>query len=155
MPEQKKIGINFGIKEIKTIRFTLNNVPESETIKNEDVHFQILPASFVNYEEKIIGFDIILTVYIQKKVKNIVCELITRVSFIVNNLHDVIPEEDKNASKLPDHFMQTLLSISLSTTRGILFSKTEGSVLNRFYLPILNPAGFKPAGIIPKEKIKS
>ncbi len=152
MPEQKKISINFGIKEIKTIRFSLNDIPELDSIQNENVHFQIIPATFVNYEEKIIGFDIIITVYVDKEVKKIVCELIARVSFIVNNLKDIVPGKGKNAPKLPDHFMQTLLSISLSTIRGILFSKTEGSILNKFYLPILNPANFKPTSVIPSIK---
>lgn len=156
MPEEKKIVINFGIKEIKTLRFSLNDFADAESIKNENVHFQILPATFVKYEEKIIGFDIIINVYIQREIKNIVvCELIVRVSFIINNLNEIVPESDKHAPNLPEHFMQTLLSISLSTCRGILFSKTEGSILNKFYLPILNPARFKPTGIIPKEKIKT
>ena len=154
MKEQKKIGINFGIKEIKTIRFSLNDIPETETVKNENVQFQILPASFFNYEENLIGFDIVLTAYIKGKQNKSVCELITRISFVINNLKEIVPEENKNTPNLPDHFMQTLLSISLSTTRGVLFAKTEGSVLNKYYLPILNPANFKPTGIVPNPKNK-
>ena len=154
MKEQKKIGINFGIKEIKTIRFSFNDIPESDSIKANEAQYQILPASFFNYEENIVGFDIILTMYIQGKPKRKVCELITRLSFAVNNLKEIVPEDDKNTPKLPDQFMQTLLSISLSTTRGILFAKTEGSTLNKYYLPILNPANFKPTGILPNTKNK-
>ncbi len=154
MKEQKKTGINFGIKEIKTIRFSFNDIPDSDSIKTHDVQFQILPASFFNYEENIVGFDIILTAYIKVKQNKSVCELITRVSFIVNNLKEIVPEENKNTPKLPDQFIQTLLSISLSTTRGILFAKTEGSNLNKYYLPILNPANFKPTGILPNSKSK-
>ena len=90
MKEQKKIGINFGIKEIKTFRFVLNDIPEADKLKNEDVQFKILPASFVNYEENIIGFDIIITIHIKKEPEKVVCELITRVSFIVNNLKEIV-----------------------------------------------------------------
>ena len=54
-----------------------------------------------------------------------------------------IDENDKNIFHLPDQFIQTLLSISLSTTRGILAAKTEGTNLKNVYLPVLNPTQFK------------
>ena len=51
--------------------------------------------------------------------------------------------------------MTTLLSISLSTARGIFASKIEGSALEGVYMPIVNPASFKllqtPPPIAPKE----
>jgi len=143
--QEKKININFGIKEISTLKFSLNNVPGVADITKGDVQFQIVPRSFINYEYSIVGFEIAVNISFEKNGRNNICELITRSSFEVNNLQEFVPPEKKDNPDLPMNFMQTLLSISLSTTRGILAAKTEGSILSGICMPILNPTSFKPA----------
>ena len=143
MLDDKKINITFGIKEIKTLKFTINNVPEAYKIPKEKFQFQILPASFFSYTEKIIGFDVIVNIFFDDNDRKIICELISRITFDIKNLHDFVSIKNQKAPQLPESLMQTLLSISLSTTRGILFSKTEGSVLSGVNMPVLNPSNFQ------------
>lgn len=45
---------------------------------------------------------------------------------------------------LPKHFLQHLVTIAIGTTRGALFAKTEGTLLNRFMIPSLDVALFVP-----------
>lgn len=144
MEQERKLNIDFGIKEISTLKFSLNNIPGGIDITKENIQFQIMPRSFINYENNIIGFEIAVNIFLEKNGRDNICELITRSSFEVSNLKEFVPLEKKDTPDLPMNFMQTLLSISLSTTRGILIAKTEGSILNGICLPILNPTSFKP-----------
>ena len=59
------------------------------------------------------------------------------------NFEEFINPQDSNSIMIPDQFVHTLLSISLSTSRGILAAKTEGTILKKIYMPVMNPAGFK------------
>ena len=149
MIDQKQLNITFSIKEIKTLKFEIINIANDYQLIKENLQFQIHPLTFMDYEKKILGFDIIISVFLDKEKQNKICELITRISYKVLNLYDLIPPDDKFSSKIPENFMHTLLSIALSTSRGILSAKTEGSLLNGIYLPIINPSVFKP---IPVEK---
>lgn len=45
--------------------------------------------------------------------------------------------------KLPDEFITTINSLSLSTSRGILFTLFRGTFLHSAILPIINPSDFK------------
>lgn len=138
-----KVNISFRIKNISTLEFGIKNIPEIETIDKDLFQFQILPASFIDKEKNIIGIDTVVDIFIDVEKQKKVCELITRISYEVINLHDFYNNED-DAIIIPDQFMITLISIALSTTRGILTAKTEGTLLREVYLPILNPASFKP-----------
>jgi hypothetical protein len=143
MDDKVKIGISFGIKEIKTLKFNLSNLPEVSNISKDKFKFEVFPATFIGYEESIIGFDVIIHIFIEEPSRKDICELIVRIIYDVINLHEIVPAESKASPQIPEGFMHTLLSISLSTSRGVLFAKTEGSVLNGVSLPILNPLGFK------------
>ena len=107
------------------------------------MQFQILPSSFIDRKNNAIGIDTAVEIYIDQEKQKKVCNLISRIIYEVINFSDFINPQD-NSIQIPDNFMHTLLSISLSTTRGILASKTEGTLLRDVFIPVLNPAGFKP-----------
>ena len=133
--------IQFSIIDIKTLRFSVNNVYNIKELESSEVGFSITPMSFFNPDEKIIGFDILVLAK-EGKSKETICELFTRVSFFVDNFDEFFPDKESKTINIPDQFLHTLLSISLSTTRGILSAKTEGTALAGFILPVLNPKAF-------------
>ncbi len=52
--------------------------------------------------------------------------------------------DDKSANvKLPDHFIITINSISISTTRGLMFSFLRGTYLHNAVIPLIDPNAFK------------
>ncbi|RQP19276.1 MAG: hypothetical protein EAS52_02785 [Parapedobacter sp.] len=58
--------------------------------------------------------------------------------FVFDNLKNYI-DLKSNELLLPDHVLEKLLDISISTARGIIIVKTAGSFINRFYLPVFDP----------------
>lgn len=139
----EQVNITFRIKNISTLEFSVKNLSEAETLNKDLFQFQILPASFVDNDNKVIGFNTVVDIFIDLEKQKKVCSLITRVTYDIINFSDFINSVD-NSLNIPDQFMHTFLSIALSTTRGILAAKTEGTFLRDVYIPILNPAGFKP-----------
>jgi hypothetical protein len=144
MTDQK--NISFRIKNISTLQFSIKNIPELDVVDKSLIHFQINPASFADKDNDVIGIDTLVDVYLDQENQIKVCELITRITYEVVNFSEFIDPSD-NSINIPDQIMHTFLSISLSTTRGILAAKTEGTQLRDVFIPILNPTGFKPVEV--------
>lgn len=142
MPEPNKVDITLRISSIKTLKFSIDNTPEVFKLDRESFIFNISIASDINVSNKIIGFNVIQDIYLDKELKNRVCELITRIEFNIINFNEVIIKKDKDIL-IPDSIMVTLLSISLSTSRGVLAAKVEGSGLEGVNMPVVNPSNFK------------
>lgn len=66
-------------------------------------------------------------------------------------LQGVKTKIDKDTIVLPDEFLSTIVSISISTLRGILFSQFRGTYLQNAVMPIIDPKLFNFA----KTKIKA
>ncbi|MDD4759571.1 MAG: hypothetical protein PHU66_02000 [Bacteroidaceae bacterium] len=58
----------------------------------------------------------------------------------IDNLSDFVKEKKV---ELPEQFIVTVNSISLSTIRGVLFALFRGTHLHNLILPILDPKEFK------------
>lgn len=59
------------------------------------------------------------------------------------NIFEMSKYVDGKDVKLPEDFIITINSLSLSTSRGILFALFRGTVLHNAILPIINPSEFK------------
>lgn len=60
-------------------------------------------------------------------------------AYRVDNLDEMIQVEDTH-KRLDKTLHMSLLGITLSTTRGIILEKTANTILDKAYLPIVNPA---------------
>ena len=58
--------------------------------------------------------------------------------FKIDNLKDTIKVTNDNI-QVPDNILITLLTIAISSARGIIIAKTAGAFINKYYLPILDP----------------
>lgn len=144
MKESKKIDVTFRISSIKTLKLLLDNTDEASKTDRNDFQFNISLTTFLDPVNKIIGFNVIQDIFIDKELTKKVCELITRIEFNVENFKEIVTHNDKiKEFRIPDQFMMTLISISLSTSRGIFAAKVEGSALEGVYMPVVNPAQFK------------
>lgn len=155
MNEVKKINVTFRISSIKTIRFNIDNSEDIRNIDRKSFFFNISLGTLINPANKIIGFDVIQFVSLDKEMSNKVCELISHIDFEIVNFDEIVQKTDKiNEIKIPDQIMLTLISISLSTARGIFAAKVEGSALEGVYMPVIDPATFKKIPIQPDSKLK-
>jgi|ERR1035437_9959313 hypothetical protein len=135
-------NITFRIKEISTLEFSIKNIPEGISLDADNFKFDVIPQLFIE-AKKNIGFNIAINVLMGKDNPVLICTLLTRIAYEIINFEEFINPQDSNSIMIPDQFVQTLLSISLSTSRGILAAKTEGTILKNIYMPVMSPAGFK------------
>jgi hypothetical protein len=55
------------------------------------------------------------------------------------NLKDLAKPDDNNLIKLDPGLANALSSVTYSTSRGILLTRLQGTALQNFVLPIINP----------------
>lgn len=67
-----------------------------------------------------------------------------KVNFIfgIDNFADFMSGDDVD---FPDQFLVSMVSISISTLRGIMYSQFRGTFLNNTILPIIDPKSFVKA----------
>lgn len=63
----------------------------------------------------------------------------TAVAFNVKELESLLVEDQNGTKNIPIHLIEILNSISISTTRGIMFSRFMGTYLGNVILPIIDP----------------
>lgn len=151
MSTQEKIEVGIRIASIKTLKFLIDNSDEASKTDRASFQFNIALATYINVEKKTIGFDVILDLFTDKEMKNHVAEFISRIEYAIVNFEHAVVKKEKEIV-VADGVMITLISIALSTARGMFASKIEGSALEGVYLPILNPSNFKPLNKNPTDE---
>lgn len=150
MNEPKKLDVTLQVSSVKTLKFSVCNDDEIRSKDRLSFNFNISYSSFVDSDKKVIGYDVLVGIYTEKELLNKVSELASRIEYTVINFDDLI-KINNGQLVLPDALLIMLMSISLSTTRGILAAKLEGSALDGVNLPIIDPKSFKP--VDPKIKL--
>jgi hypothetical protein len=57
---------------------------------------------------------------------------------IEENSFNLLKDTQKKQVKIPKDFLTHLAILSVGTARGVLFSKTEGTIFSTFILPTIN-----------------
>jgi hypothetical protein len=133
----EQINVNFQLKGIELLAINLNQ-PQISLPLERVYNFNINIEQRINIEEKLV----IVTTSIELIYEgDNQCHASIKVSciFLVENIQDFYSATN-NQVKLPDQFIITLNSISLSTARGIMFSQFKGTFMHNVFLPIVNPA---------------
>ena len=55
------------------------------------------------------------------------------------NFNDIVLFDEKGKMNIPQNLIETLNIISISTTRGVMFSSFKGTFLHNAILPIIDP----------------
>ncbi len=87
------------------------------------------------------GFQLILSILYSYNLNDkdiVLLELKLLSEFLISDMKSVIKIVGGNL-KIPDDLLVKFTSIAYSTARGIVFSKTLGSFLNQFTLPLIDP----------------
>ncbi len=64
--------------------------------------------------------------------------------FDLKNFDELIKFESTGKHTLPQELVDIMNSISLSTTRGVMFATFKGTPLHNAFLPIIDPKPFRP-----------
>ena len=95
-----------------------------------------------NIDDEIIGIHLnIIYDYINEddhKIKLI--EFKGLFEYKINDLKNIISDNSNGGINIPNVILETIIGLSISSSRGIIIAKTAGSFLNKLYLPLFNPS---------------
>jgi hypothetical protein len=144
---EKLEPIKYGLKSIETTNFVIKNPTQKiESLKKLEIDFDVNPVVKYNIAQDCI----LILVEIKGLIKETQEEILhIKTAFVYHaiDLKKYMEEIEKtNVWKFLDSrnnaLLVTLIGVSLSTMRGILFEKTRGTILEKFNLPIMNPSDF-------------
>ncbi len=136
----EEINIPFQIKNIEILEVNLA-FPGPMIKENNTFHYNINLQHRINQKNKLIFIDTSIEILHQDKKTKLGFIKATCVYF-VETLLDYKSDIEEKLIDLPQAFLNTLNSISISTTRGLMFSNFRGTFLHNAVLPIIDPQAF-------------
>jgi hypothetical protein len=141
------IKFEFRIHDIQILQFSLDNSREHPDLgANHPYTFDISSSVLLDSALKLIAIDFNVKLFTNKEKSDKVCELTVRMSFNILN-YDEIVKIDGGKVNIPEPVIHHLIALTLSTSRGILFDKLQGSFLSSVIMPIFNVTEFKKAAV--------
>lgn len=138
--QTNKNQIPFQINNIEildsNLRFPGNLVNELETF-----HYNIQLQHRVDEVNKLLFVDTAVNI-LHKNKKTELGSIKVSCVYYIENLAEFKSTANKQFD-FPNDFINAVNSISLSTTRGAMFSQMKGTFLHNAILPILDPKGFR------------
>lgn len=133
---KKESDIKFGLQTIELIDLQLSH-PEKALDEKTIFNFNIEINQKFNVELESIFNICRITINIEDGTT--VGMIRTSLAFNVPNLNEHVTE--KNELTLPHEVIVAFNSISISTSRGMLFSELKGTFLHNALLPLVDPKG--------------
>ena len=148
--KEKNINQNFDFK-LTGIELVSSNLYHPGIVLKEKptFHFNVKIEQTINIENKLIIIASEIEIQHEDK-KTIFGSVKVACVFFVANIDDFINKEEELIT-LSNQVTTMLNSISLSTTRGVMFSQFRGTILHNAFLPIIDPKKFEKS--IPGKKL--
>ena len=149
MEDKKKTDnlIQYGLKTIHVNKYSYT-MPIRKVAEDEKIGFNynITPNVKYNLKENLILVFMQIDIVIRETTEKLV-EAEFAFIYSANDLNSFVElEEETQIWKFKDEknegLIVTLIGVSLSTARGILFEKTRGTIIESGPLPIMNPSVF-------------
>ncbi len=139
--QNNKPNFDFKLIGIELVNSSLSN--PGVVIEKQIFHFNIKIEQKINVEKNLIIVAPEIEVQQDDK-KTTLGTIKVACIYNVTNL-DEFKVEKGDIVSLPNEIITMLNSISLSTTRGVMFSQLKGTFLHNAFLPIIDPKGFNKA----------
>jgi len=139
--ENKDFNVEMQIKAIELLNGSLQLPAEPNAVVT-NFNFNISIESKADAPNKLVF--VIVNVEIKNDDNSIVLGALS-VSCIyeIVNFDEVIKIEENGKLDIPQRLIETLSIISISTTRGVMFSTFKGTFLHEAILPIIDPKQFQ------------
>ncbi len=146
MPQTKK-NKNFSAEikftGIELLKSTIN-IPSSQDIPLNNFNFNINIESKGDAEKKLLF--VIVNVEVKSfDQKEILGSIITSCIYEITKFTEFVKIDSNGAMIINPQLVEILNSISISTTRGVMFTTFKGTYLHQAILPIIDPKSFLPA----------
>lgn len=131
--------ISFQIKGIELLDFCFNHPKEL-------IPVQMVFNFDIKLEHKILTDNNLIAVVVTIDIRN--DQKADKLGSIMVSCIFEVPElknytdKKSNTPNLPEVFLTTINSISLSTVRGVMFSQFRGTFLHNAILPVVDPKSF-------------
>jgi len=134
----KHFNLSLRIVSYKIFKFSYRE-PEQRKIEPEREDFKIdySVRSQIILDKNLVSIRIGIIISTKDEPPLEVGELDVVYFYEVKGL-EYLPQ-DENGLFIPDHFLVTLISLSISTTRGLLLGRGAGTLLEKIILPIIDP----------------
>lgn len=133
-------NIGFQIKVIELLDYVLN--ARKKPLQNNPVFkYDIQLQQMINNEKKLVIVVCGVSIFDEPKDQNF-GKIKASCIYEVPELKSFVDNETNQIS-FPEQFINTLNSVSISTTRGIAFSMFRGTFLHNTVLPVIDPAALK------------
>lgn len=134
--EEKKV--EYRLKGIELLsKFIEERKPEIVSL-SEDFHFELSSEILVKKELKQLITITTISIFESIKMEVLLAKLKVALVVEVVNFDDVALLQGEGVYKILLGFDKVLISISISTCRGILFKELSGTYLHKAFLPIIN-----------------
>jgi hypothetical protein len=135
--EQKEVNIEMQIKAIELLN---NSIILPPNAKNPITNFNFN----LNIESKADVTKKLVFVIVNVEIKNddqslIIGTISVSCVYEIFNFEEAIKIEVDGKINMPPKLVETLNIISISTTRGVMFSTFKGTFLHNAFLPIIDP----------------
>lgn len=135
--EQKEVNIEMQIKAIELLN---NSIILPPNAKNPITNFNFN----LNIESKADASKKLVFVIVNVEIKNddqslIIGTISVSCVYEIFNFEEAIKIEVDGRINMPPKLVETLNIISISTTRGVMFSTFKGTFLHNAFLPIIDP----------------
>ena len=139
--ENKDFTVDLQLKSIELLKesISLPSVPE---VSLNNFNFNISLESKADATNKILF--VVVSVEIRSEDQNLILgSLAVSCIYSIVNFDKVVKIETDGKLDIPQPLVELLNSISISTTRGVMFSAFKGTFLHNAFLPIVDPRSFQ------------
>ncbi|MBE0393165.1 MULTISPECIES: hypothetical protein [unclassified Flavobacterium] len=135
------VSLTFNLVKIRTDQFALF---EENHLDKGNVNLSTNMSFGLNVEEE--AFSVSLKFTFEMKKKPFMATQVTCFFNIEKATWESLQSNDKII--LPKGFVAHMAMLTVGTARGILHSKTEGTIFNKYILPTLNVAEMVPEDVV-------
>ncbi len=139
MPDktQSKQQMTFKLLSIEVLSSQLC-YPELKAIETKEFKFNIESNAGFDLEKN----QVFVTIHIKvmdQNLKTLFGSIQTGMAYEINNMKELLIVDGEGKSNLPIQMIEVLNSVSVSTARGIMYSRFMGTYLGNAFLPIIDP----------------
>lgn len=130
------------ITSIKTLKGNINSTDEESEIAIKQYQIECTSETAVNIDEKLIRVLFKIDIFIlneKGKKTETNASYTNEFIFQIDNLDELTKLLENGIVEIDVELSKTLLSLAFSTSRGMIFSRTQGTILNGIILPVVNP----------------
>lgn len=136
------LSFKISLEKLRVAHFTVNEV----VIDDESHANEIIKNLAIEIKTKI-AFDednkltmvILKLAYINNTTLENMMEITLETIFRLEPFNEIRVKTEKGIKFIDDNIAYTILGITFSTARGIIFEKLRGSKLQQFLLPVVDP----------------